>query len=112
MKGAACRFTVLVSRNQLPVQVYVKHYCFSVITYFGFLALNFVLFRHSSGVLMAPLRIRYYLEDWHLADAWFRQARRPHIQKAADRRDSPGFVHRGLHVVLPNVLWSNVLLPS
>ena len=30
----------------------------------------------------------------------------------AEWRDLPGVVHRGLHVVLPNVRWSNVLLPS
>ena len=113
------RRSVLVSRYQLPVQFFCSaplrfdHYlpwrdCLP------FWAFNFVLFRYSSGVrtIMAFFRIRYDLEDRHLADAWFRQARRPYIQYAADWRDLPGFVHRGLHVVVPSVHWSNVPWPS
>ena len=48
----------------------------------------------------------------NLESAWFRQARRPYNQKAADWGYLPGVVHRGLHVVLPNVRWSNVLYLS
>ena len=36
----------------------------------------------------------------------------PSYQHAADWRDLPGIVHRGIHVVLPSVQWSNVLWPS
>ena len=34
----------------------------------------------------------------------------PYKQHAAEWRDLPGVVHRGLHVVLPSVRWNNGLL--
>ena len=86
----------------------LKHYYHIFIHHFGTVAcpawraiLCRSLAARECGPLWRPSKFGTTLRIESPEGAWFRQARGPRKQNAAERGHLPGFAHLGIHVVLP-----------